>query len=300
MKVFISTSTFAEYDKTPLELLRKKKIAFDLNPLKRKLAEKEIAAVLKSGRYSGLIAGTEPLTAAVLRSACGLKVISRVGVGLDNVDLAAAKKLKIKVFNTPDVLTEAVAELTLGLILSSLRRIALMDRKMRLKSWSKEMGYLLAGKTLGLIGFGKIGRRVAELADAFGAKVIFHDIRQMKPSGFKPVGLTALLKDSDIISIHASSKSALISGKEIRQMKTGVILINASRGSCIDEPALTRALRSGKVGFAGLDVFSSEPYAGGLLKLDNTVLTCHAGSYAKESRVKMELEAAENLIKGLK
>jgi len=120
MKVFISTSTFAEYDQGPLIRLRKKRITFDLNPHKRKLSEDEITGFLKKGNYAGLLAGTEPLTGRVLESGKVLRVISRIGVGLDNVDLMAAKKLKIKVFNTPDVLKDSVAELTIGLILSGL------------------------------------------------------------------------------------------------------------------------------------------------------------------------------------
>jgi D-3-phosphoglycerate dehydrogenase len=300
MKVFISTSTFAEYDKAPLDLLRKKGMTVHLNPHKRKLAEKEIFGFLKRGKYDGLLAGTESLTKQVLKNASGLKVISRVGVGLDNIDLAAAKQLKIKVFNTPDVLTDSVAELTLGLILSCLRKIGLMDRKMREKAWSKEMGLLLRDKRLGIIGFGKIGRRVARLAEAFGAKVIFYDTKPVKAGIGRKTALNTLLKDSDIISIHAATKVALITGKEIKQMKTGVILINTSRGLAIDEPSLIRALKSGKVAFAGLDVFASEPYYGGLVKLNNVVITPHVGSYAKETRVKMELAAVDNLLKGLK
>jgi len=300
MKVFVSTSTFAEYDKAPLQLLRKKGIAADLNTKKRKLSEEEIAGVLKSGKYTALIAGIEPLTSAVLNSARGLKAISRVGTGLDNVDLDAARRLGIKVFNTPDVLTDAVAELALGLMLSSLRRIALMDRKMREGRWSKEMGGLLRGKKVGIIGFGRIGRRVAELACAFGAEVFFYDMKGSSSRLAKKVSLPALLKAADIISIHSSGKSAAIAAKEFSLMKKGAVLINTSRGAAVEEKSLIKALKSGKLSFAGLDVFNSEPYKGELSRLDNTILTAHAGSYAKESRIKMELEAVENLIKGLK
>ena len=300
MKVFISTSTFAENDQEPLIRLRKKGITFDFNPHKRKLSEDEITGFLKKDSYVGLLAGTEPLTEGVLKSSKVLKVISRIGVGLDNLDLKAAKKLKIKVFNTPGVLTDSVAELTLGLILSCLRKIALMDRKIRQKVWSKEMGLLLRDKTLGLIGFGRIGRRVAELAKVFGAKVIFYDQMPIRSIIAKKVSLDALLKNSDIISVHASSKDCLINASEIKKMKQGAVLINTSRGSAVEENSLLQGLKSGKIAFAGLDVFEQEPYYGALVNLDNVVLTPHVGSYAKEARIKMELAAVENLLKGLK
>lgn len=295
MKVFISTTTFAEYSQRPLGLLKERKVDFDLNLNKRKLSEEEIKGILSTGAYSGIIAGTEPLTREVLESAKNLQVISRVGVGVDNVDLEAAKRLKIKVFNTPDVLTDSVAELTLGLILCCLRKIALMDRYIRQGVWKKQMGQLLKGKTVGIIGFGRIGQGVGKLVKAFGAKVVFYDIKNRKSST-----LEKLIKNADIISIHAGSKDTLIGKKEIEIMKQGVILINTSRGQAINEKDLLSGLKSGKVSAAGLDVFESEPYSGQLKDLDNVVMTAHVGSYAKESRMAMEIEAVENLLKGLK
>ncbi len=176
MKIFISTTTFAQLSGKPLDILKENKIDFVLNPLKRKLSEQEIGKFLKENSYAGLIAGTEPITKFVLTKANSLKVISRVGVGMDNIDLSEAKKSNIKVYNTPNVLIDSVAELTIGLILNALRKISLMDRNIRNKAWNKEMGLLFKGKILGIIGFGKIGRRVALLAKAFGADVIFYDI----------------------------------------------------------------------------------------------------------------------------
>lgn len=295
MKAFISTTTFAEYSQRPLDLLKKHKVDFDFNSKNRKLSEEEIKDILNSGSYSGIIAGTEPLTKKVLESAKNLKVISRVGVGMDNVDLEAAKRLKIKVFNTPDVLTDSVAELTLGLMLCCLRGIPLLDRNIRQGVWKKQMGQLLKGKTVGLIGFGRIGQRVGKLVNVFGAKVIFFDI-----NNDKSVTLKDLLKNADIISIHAGSKDTLIGIKEIEIMKQGVILVNTSRGTAINEKDLLNGLKSGQVSAAGLDVFESEPYSGELKSLDNVVMTAHVGSYAKESRLAMEIEAVENLLKGLK
>ncbi len=294
MKVFISTTTFAEYSQRPLDLLKERKIGFDLNSNNRKLSEEEIKGILSTGAYFGILAGTEPLTKKVLESAKNLRVVSRVGVGMDNVDLEAAKRLKIKVFNTPDVLTDSVAELTLGLMLVCLRKITLMDRNIRENVWKKEMGALLKNKTVGLIGFGRIGQRVGQLVHAFGADIIFCDIKNEKS-----VTLEELITSADIISIHAGSKDVLIGEKEIEIMKQGVILVNTSRGTAIIEKDLLNGLKSGKVSAAGLDVFESEPYSGQLKSLDNVVMTAHSGSYAKESRLAMEVEAVENLLKGL-
>lgn len=298
-KVFISTTTFAEYSREPLTLLKSKGIDYRLNPYKRKLTEEEILRILQNDSYVGLIAGTEALTGRVLENAPALKIISRVGVGLDNVDLKTAKRLKIKVYNTPDVLTEAVAELTIGLIICALRKIVSMDRKMHKRIWDKEMGLLLKGKTLGIIGFGRIGRQVAQIASIFGTRIIFYDVSPVKFKPFKKVSLNNLLGESDIISLHSSAKDVVISGEAISRMKEGAILVNTARSSSIDEDVLYKALMSGKISAAALDVYTEEPYAGKLTNLDNVILTPHIGSYAKEARVAMEIEAAENLIKGL-
>ncbi|TAM37201.1 hydroxyacid dehydrogenase [bacterium] len=300
MKVFISTTTFAEHSNEPLSILEKNGIDFVVNPLKRKLTEQEIASFLKEGSYAGLVAGTESITKEALEQAKSLKVISRVGVGMDNIDLAEASKLHIRVFNTPDVLVDSVAELTLGLIINCLRKIYSGDRNIHNKIWKKEMGLLFKGKVLGIIGFGKIGRRVSALAKAFGVNIIFYDIRKIKDSFAKQVSLDNIFSYADIISIHFSGKETLISSSEISKMKEGVVLINTSRGSGIDEEALYDGLKSGKVSSAALDVFHNEPYNGKLSDLENCLLTPHIGSYAKEARIEMEIESVNNLIKGLK
>ncbi len=297
-KVFISTTTFAEYEKKPLCLLENDGIQYELNPYKRKLTESEIMEIMEEGAYSGLIAGTEPLTGKVFEKAPSLKVISRVGVGLDGVDVSAAKEHGIAIYNTPSVLVDSVAELTIGLILCCLRKIASMDRNVRKGVWKKEMGLLFKGKTLGIIGFGKIGSKVSQIAEAFGVKVVFHDIGPAESKFCKKVSFEELITESDIISIHLSSKEQLISEMEVRKMKDGVILVNTSRGGVIDEDALHKGLLSGKIACAGLDVYKEEPYSGNLTELDNVVLTPHVGSYAKEARIAMEIEATMNLIKG--
>lgn len=145
----------------------------------------------------------------------------------------------------------------------------------------------------------KWGKKVARLAKAFGAKIVFNDIRTIKSRIAEYVSLNELFKISDIISIHYSSKERLITKKEILRMKKGVILINTARGFAIDEDSLYGGLKSGKIGYAALDVYNNEPYSGKLVNLDNIILTPHIGSYAKEARIRMEAKAVENLIKGL-
>ena len=300
MKIFISTTTFAKYSDEPLKLLKDAGIKYDLNSYNRKPKECEIKKILKNNSYDGLIAGTESLTKNVLENAKSLKVISRTGVGLDNIDLPAAKRLSLKIYNTPHVLIDSVAELTIGLIICCLRRVTSMNEKMRTKIWKKETGLLFKDKILGIIGFGRIGKRVARLARVFGTKVIFYDLKSIESKLFKQVSLNRLLRNSDIISIHSSAKDTLISKKEISKMKRGLILVNTSRGSVVNEDSLYQGLHSGKISFAALDVYNNEPYSGKLLKLDNIIFTPHIGSYAKEARIKMEIEAVNNLIKGLR
>lgn len=298
-KVLITTSTFAKYDSSVLDLMKKAGIEFQLNPFERKLTEKEIVDLASD--MDGLIAGTESLNSNVIPKLKNLKVISRCGAGLDNVDLMTAEKLGIKVFNTPDAPTQAVAELTLGLILDCLRHISQADREIRHEKWYKPMGQLLEGKTVGIIGYGRIGKAVAKLIQSFNVKILVYDIIKFTETAeVKSVSFDDLVSNSEIISLHMpANKDCIIDSNAIAKMKTGAYLINAARGGLVDENALYEALKSGKLAGAGIDVFEKEPYQGKLIELDNIILTSHIGSYAKESRILMEKQAIENLIKTL-
>jgi D-3-phosphoglycerate dehydrogenase len=300
LKVFISTSSFGEYDASPLKFLEDAGIGVQLNPHKRKLTPEECLRLYKD--IDGLIAGTETLTAEVLKSAKKLKVISRCGVGVDNIDMNIAKKLGISVFTTPYAPTQAVAELTVGLMLALLRHVPAADRDIRAGKWQKRMGNLLQGKNVGIIGFGRIGQKVAELALGFGAKIMYCD-PAVNRTDYTRMSLDNLLSQADIVSLHLSgggNDAPLLRDRELRSMKQGSRLINCARGGLVDEEALGQVLKEGWLSGAGLDVFGQEPYTGPLAKLDNVILTPHIGSYAVESRVDMEVQAAKNLIKGLK
>lgn len=300
MKIVVSTSSFGKYDDRPLEMLKQAGIEYELNPHGRKLTGDELVKLAVGA--VGLIAGTESIDKNVLRSLKDLRVISRCGVGLDNVDLQAAAKTGVKVINTPDGPTDPVVELTMGLILSALRFISLSDASTRKGLWQKRMGGLLRTKTVGIVGFGRIGRRLAVVLQAFGAKVVAHDIAAVPAAeGVEFMPLADLLARADIVTLHipSSKKGHLIDKQAISKMRSGAFLVNAARGGLVDEVALYDALKSGKLAGAAIDTFEKEPYRGKLTELENVVLTPHIGSYAKEARVNMEIQAVENLLKGL-
>lgn len=303
-KILSTTSTFADESPELIETLKKQNLVYVSNSLKRKLNSEELIALIREHQPVGILAGTELIGRKELEQARGhLRVISRVGVGWENIDREFAAAMNILVFRTPGVLTAAVAELTIGLMLSALRFIASQDRFIRNGQWQKQMGSLLQGKVVGIIGYGDIGKRVGELVNAFGASVIICDVQTLEfPGvGFEQVNIGELLARSDIITIHASGNQTIIGPNEFGQIKKkGVVLINTARGGLIDEDALYESLLDGTVGYACLDVFTKEPYTGKLLTLDNVLLTPHIGSYARESRKAMETMAVANLINGLK
>jgi len=297
--IAISTTSFGEYDKVPLKLLECKGYKVLLNPYGRKIKPEELVEFAKDA--VGLIAGTESIEESTISKLPKLKVISRCGAGLENVDLEAARRFKIKVVNTPDAPTLAVAELTVGLILNLLRKINKMDAAIRCGKWQKLMGNILINKKVGIIGFGKIGKKVAGLLKSFGCQIAYADPNIKTTVGkFNRMSKEELLGWADIITIHASSKDRILGEKELKLFKRGAWIVNVSRGETIDESALFKALKDNHIAGAAIDVFVEEPYCGRLKELDNVILTPHIGSYAKETRINMELEAVKNLIQGLK
>src|SRR5687768_1298245 len=301
MNVLISTSSFARHSREPLDLLEAWGAQYRLNAQGRKLTAAEIASLLED--VDGLVAGTEPLTRDVLLRAPRLKVISRCGTGLDNVDLAAAEELGIQVRNTPYAHVDAVAELTLAAILSTLRRLPEADRSIRAGAWEKPMGRLLRGKTVGLVGLGRVGRRLIELLAPFHVTVLATDPHEDRKfadeSGVEYVTLDELLDRSDIVSLHlpySAQAHHLFDVNRLGRMKAGAIFVNCARGGLVDENALCAALREGRLGGAHMDTFESEPYEGPLTDLHGVTLSSHIGSYAVEGRVQMEREAVLNLL----
>lgn len=301
-KFVISTSSFDTENNPAIQRLINAGLQLVTNPYGRRLTEDEAEALLADD-VVGMIAGIEPLTARVIQSAKSLKVISRCGTGMDSVDLIAAQNNAITVLNTPLAPAQAVAELTLGLMLASLRKINQTDHYIRNGEWPRTQGRLLAAQTVGLIGLGHIGRRVAKLCQAFEANVVAYDpYIDQAPSDVALMSLEALLSTADIISLHTSYSAELhhlIDTQAIARMKPEALLINAARGGLVDEQALKAALDNGKLGGAALDTFEQEPYLGPLLECNNLILSSHIGSLAREARQRMEREAAANLVGGL-
>jgi D-3-phosphoglycerate dehydrogenase len=300
--ILITTSSFGKNDRGPLDFLEKAGFGFELNPFGRKLTTAEVDELIALHKPVGMIAGVEPLNESTLKKAPGLKVISRAGIGMDNVDQQAAEAVGIAVRNTPDAPTGAVAELTISLILSLLRQTHLSDASIRAGNWIRPMGNLLTGKTVGIIGCGRIGTYVATLLKAFSCNVIGLDPYLESSDVIEMVNEDQFYADSDIISLHlpfTADVKHIINADSIAKCKTGVFIINASRGGLVCEGDLAEELKSGKIAGAALDCFEQEPYTGPLAQFDNVILTAHIGSYAIEGRILMEMQAAENLVSAL-
>ena len=300
MQVAIGPSSFAAVDKSPMEILEKFGVTVVPNPFSRRLSQEEIISHLTD--VDGLIAGLEPLNRKVLESAKRLKAIARVGIGMDNVDLSAADELGIKVSNTPDGPTEAVAEMCLTALLTINRKLIHFNNDLHKGLWQKKIGQGLADARVLLIGYGRIGKRFGEHLRMLGAKLLICD-PAANPSdlddGLKKVSLHDGLKDADIISLHASGSDKILGEKELMIIKPGAILLNSARGSLIDEAGLIRALNRNIIKGAWLDVYSSEPYQGNLLNYEQVLLTPHISTYTQQCRRSMEESAVRNLIRDL-
>jgi D-3-phosphoglycerate dehydrogenase len=300
--IYVTLSTFAEYDASPLNRLRESGTPFSLNTTGKRVTP---AQLLDEGRSATvLIAGVEPYDAATLERLPALRCISRCGVGTDAIDLEAARARGITVVNTPDVPTQAVAELALAMMLALSRQLARQSDLVRRREWKRLEAHLLSGRTVGLIGLGKIGRRVATLLKPFGVRLVATDPRAdatwAADNAVEIVTLARLLSLADVVSIHASSAagSTLALGEaELASLRRGSLLVNVARGSMIDAAALERALRSGHLAGAGLDVYPEEPYSGALCDLPNVILTPHSATLTVETRVAMELESVAKALK---
>lgn len=299
-KIVFSTSSFGIADANEMTQLRNAGFELIFNPLKKRLTESEIISLLDE-EVVGVLAGLEPLNRKVLSGAKNLRVISRCGTGLDNVDLKTAQELDIAVLNTPDAVSLPVAEMTIALMLNLLRKICDSDREMRSGVWSQKMGNLLAGKVVGIIGFGRIGQKLASLLSVFGVKVVFYDPYVSSTSkDVTKLEFEQLLATSDIVTLHSPlthDNYHLIGSDQINIMKEGAYLLNLARGGLVDEFALMHALENRSIAGAAIDVYENEPYQGPLSKCNNLIMTAHMGSYAAEARALMEREALSNLTK---
>ena len=303
MKVLITTVPFSEKNKLPLELLDGADAEYVINPLNKKLTESELAEMVTD--FDVIIAGTEPITDFVMEKATKLKMISRVGIGLDSVDLIAAEKRGIKVSYTPDAPAPAVAELTIGLLITLLRSVQLSNIEMHAGEWKRYFGKRIADSTIGIIGLGRIGTRILNRLVVFGTPRLLVNDLSPDPTldrSFKLewVDKNTIYKESDIISLHVPLTKLtknMISKEQLEMMKPNAAIINTSRGGIINELDLFNAMKNGHLSGAAIDVFEQEPYSGLLAEIDRCLLTAHMGSMSEDCRTRMEVEATEEAVR---
>lgn len=294
-----------------LEVLAGAGVRYEVWPHDRPMTAEELRAGV-AGRRGVLCLVHDRIDEGVLDAAgegCG--IFANMGVGFDNVDVGAATARGVMVTNTPGVLTDATADLAFGLMLAASRRVAEGDRLVRRGDWRgwgplQMLGVDVTGATLGIVGAGRIGTGVARRAAGFGMRILYADVRgaeEMERLGGKRVELAALLGESDFVSIHVNFTEGtrqLIGAREMALMKRTSCLVNTSRGAVVDEGALVAALKAGRPGFAGLDVYENEPaLAEGLAELENVVLLPHLGSATARTRSWMAVMAAEDMVAAL-
>ena len=292
----------------------KKKFQIEIHTGKIPIPQSTLKSKIK--QVDGLICFPyDQINKEIIQSAKNLKVISTFSVGYDHIDTKFAKEKKIRVGYTPEVLTDATADMAFALLIDSLRRISEGDRIIRKRKWRQiygaydYVGLDLQGKTLGIIGLGRIGKTLAKRAKAFDMKIIYHNRKQIskieeKKLGVKYTTFNKLITQSDIISIHVphtKETNQMFDMKIFKKMKKTAFLINTSRGKIVNEKDLVTALKRKIIGGAGLDVFETEPIKKNhsFLKLENIVLAPHVGSSTKETRIKMAEITTKNLILGM-
>ena len=290
-------------DKKGIRRLKEAGLEVDVRPA---ISAEELKRIVSD--YDALIVRSRTkVTKEIIERGSRLKVIGRPGTGLDNIDVKSAEEKRITVLNTPEATATAVAELTIGLILSLSRNIPLADRSMKKGKWIKKdlRGWHLKGKTVGLIGLGNVGLRVAQTAKCLGMRILV--TKRTPPSqevlerlGAKFMPLDDLLRESDIVSLHlplSEETYRMIGSRELNLMKDRAYLINTSRGAIIDDEALFEALQSGKLGGAGLDVYEFEPPTDlRLVMLPNVVCTPHVGAQTEEAQREASVMMADKII----
>jgi len=264
--------------------------------------EAELLALLPG--CEGYLAGVEKVSARVLEAAKGLKVISRNGAGIDNIDLEAARRLNIQVRSAPGANARGVAELAIALILGLLRSIPWSDGKLKSRSWTRRQGLEAAGRTLGVVGCGAIGRIVVGLAASLGMEILGFDLRPdsaFAPQHFRWASLEELLAGSDVVSLHCpAGRKPVIDREAIVQMKQGAYLVNTARAGVVEEQAVLEALEAGKIAGYAVDVFSQEPPADWRIAAHERVIaTPHIGGFTEESVRRAAECAVQNLLEVL-
>lgn len=306
-KVLVTPTSYASQDPTLKTDLEELVGEVNYNTTGKPLTSPQLQEMLPE--IDGMIAGLDEIDSLAISCAKNLKVIARYGVGYNNVDLEAAKSHGITVTNTPGANSKSVAELTIALILNLLRPLILCDQQTKEGKWPRYKGFSLEGKTIGLIGLGAIGKEVARRLKGFDCIILAYDVYQddqfavQNEISYKP--LDDLLDKSDVISLHlpgTDDTKEMVNDQFIDKMKTGAWLVNTARGDLVDEDALIRGLKSGKLRGAALDVFQKEPPEAGnpLFLMDNVILTPHMGAHADSATNNMGRMALDDCLRVLR
>lgn len=301
-KVLVATRSFGSTSPKPWDVLAEAGVEIIKADMKVEMSEERLVELLNG--VDGAVIGVVPMTAWVMERSPQLKVISMHGVGFDHVDLQAASRLGIVVSNCPGTNDQAVADLAIGLMIAAARQIPHSEQSLRRQEWGRHNGSELWKKTLGLVGFGRIGRGVAKRALGFDMDVLVYDPYiqpdQVDLPGVRLSPLEEVIRSADFLSLHAAlteETRAMIGEAQLRAMKPTAYLINTARGGLIDEAALYKALVEKQIAGAALDVFVEEPPLGSpLLNLENLVVTPHIGAHTQEAIERMGVMAAQNVV----
>ncbi len=305
-KVLITARSFGQGDPEPFRILTQAKCEVVKSPLDRPLTGEELGNLI--GDADAVIVGNDIVDASVIERGRALKVISRYGVGTDNIDIAAASMRGIYVTNTPGANDHSVADLAVGMMIALARGIPKVYNWTRAGEWKRFFGSEIYGKVLGVIGVGRIGREVVRRVQGFDMRTLCYDIKPdqelISKYQVEYLDLDEVLRKADFVSIHVPllpSTRKLIGKRELGLMKATAYLINLARGGIVDEDALYDALQGGAIAGAAIDVFEKEPPVNSpLIQLDNIIVTPHIGGYTVESVKRMSTLAAENVISVLR
>jgi phosphoglycerate dehydrogenase-like enzyme len=304
--ILVTAGIFSDCEPVAGEALRA--AGYELRPAQPPGPLSESALIEQLQGCVAVIASTDPYTEAVFAARPELKIVARWGIGYDSVDVAAATRHGVMVVNTPGLVTEAVADMTLALMLGVARSLPACDRAVRAGEWPAVFSGQLFDKTLGLVGLGQIGQAVARRAAGFSMTLLAHDpyadADRTAALGVRLIGLEELLRASDFVSLHCTMGPAtqhLIGRAQLQAMKPTAYLINAGRGKLVDQAALVEALREGWIAGAGLDVLAEEPPdpQDPLLQLENVVLTPHCSSFTHDTVARVNQRVCENILQAL-
>ncbi len=302
--VLVTARAFGRFSQEPYEILAKAGCSLAPNPWKGQKLD-EAALLTLVGDIDALICGEDAVTARVIAAAPRLKVISKFGVGVDKIAIGAATARRIPVCNTPGANSESVADMAFCLLLGIARRLPYCDGEVRRGAWQPIIGCEIYGKTMGIMGLGKIGKAVARRAKGFGMKVLafdaYPDEAFAAKEGVTLVDMATVLREADFVSLHIPSSQdnkAIIGAEQLAMMKPSAFLINTARGDIVDEDALYLALTTGRLAGAAVDVFAKEPpdSASPLLSLDNIVVAPHVAAHTVEAINNMGIMSARNAV----